>query len=110
MRRFLLSFVLIFCTINTLFAQRDTDHWIAPFYTSVTGYNNAVYLSTDSTTPFDVRIYNNNNLIQTVSVAKGAPVSYAIAANLINGTTTADAFTVGTKGLYLKGDNRFTVL
>ena len=107
MRRFLLSFVLIFCTINTLFAQRDTDHWIAPFYTSVTGYNNAVYLSTDSTTPFDVRIYNNNNLIQTVSVAKGAPVSYAIAANLINGTTTADAFTVGTKGLYLKGDKPF---
>ncbi|MCS3871643.1 gliding motility-associated-like protein [Chryseobacterium ginsenosidimutans] len=107
MKRFLLSFVLMFCAINTLFAQRDTDHWIAPFYASLTGYTNAVYLSTDSTTPFDVKIYNNNNLIQTVSVVKGTPVVFTVPTNLINGTATADAFTIGTKGLYLKGDKPF---
>ncbi|GAA4167082.1 hypothetical protein GCM10022217_41900 [Chryseobacterium ginsenosidimutans] len=97
----------MFLSINTLFAQRDTDHWIAPYYASTSGYTNAVYLSTDSTTPFDVKIYNNNVLIQTVTISKGNPQSYTVAANLIAATVTSEALQVINKGLYLKGDKPF---
>ncbi|SHL52018.1 T9SS type B sorting domain-containing protein [Chryseobacterium polytrichastri] len=107
MKRFLLSLVLIFFSINTLFAQRDTEHWIAPYYDNVGGYTNALYLSTDSLTPFDVKIYNNNNLVTTVTISKGNPQTYTVANNLILGNTVADAFKVINKGLYLKGDKPF---
>jgi len=107
MKRFLLSFVLMLFSVNTLFAQRDTEHWIAPFYASTSGYTNALYLSTDSTTPFEVKIYSNNNVIQTVTISKGNPLSYTVAANLITATASADALQVINKGLYLKGDKPF---
>ncbi len=107
MNKILLSFVLMFLSINTLFAQRDTEHWIAPYYGSTTGYTNAVYLSTDSVTPFDVKIYNNNTLLQTVTISKGNPQSYTVAVGLITSTSTSEAMQVLTKGLYLKGDKPF---
>lgn len=107
MKRFLLSLVLIFFTINTLFAQRDTEHWIAPYYATVTGYNNKVYLSTDSTTPFDVQIFSSNTLLGTVNIAKGAPKTFDVEASLISASGTTDAFVVGTKGLYLKAERPF---
>lgn len=107
MKRFLLSLVLIFFTINTLFAQRDTEHWIAPYYDSYGGYANMVYLSTDSATPFDVTIYNNGNIITTVTISKGSPQTYKVANNLISTGTTTDAFVIGNKGLYLKGAKPF---
>ncbi|MCA6069270.1 gliding motility-associated C-terminal domain-containing protein [Chryseobacterium sp. RG1] len=109
MKKFLLSLVLIFFSISTLFAQRDTEHWIAPYFmsTSATGYTNTLYMSTDSTTPFDVKIYNNNTLLTTVTISKGNPQSYSVAAGLISTSTTSEASTVITKGLYLKGDKPF---
>ncbi|MEJ5050693.1 gliding motility-associated C-terminal domain-containing protein [Chryseobacterium culicis] len=109
MKRFLLSLVLIFLTINTLFAQRDTEHWIAPYYDSYGGnsYTNMIYLSTDSDTPFDVTIYNNNAVITTVTISKGNPQTYKVTNSLISGTTTTEAFTVGNKGLYLKAVKPF---
>ncbi|GAA5100008.1 hypothetical protein GCM10023210_38030 [Chryseobacterium ginsengisoli] len=107
MNKILLSFLLVLLSINTLFAQRDTDHWIAPYYASTTGYTNAVYLSTDSVTPFAVKIYNNNTLIQTVTISKGNPQTYTVAVGLITATTTSEALQVITKGLYLKGDKPF---
>ncbi|NIF07900.1 T9SS type B sorting domain-containing protein [Chryseobacterium sp. Tr-659] len=107
MKRFLLSLVLFFLTINTLFAQRDTEHWIAPYYDSVGNYTNMLYLSTDSVTPFDVTIYNNNAVVTTVTISKGNPQTYKVANNLISTGTTTDAFNVGNKGLYLKGTKPF---
>ncbi|MBB4807654.1 gliding motility-associated-like protein [Chryseobacterium defluvii] len=112
MKRFLLSLVLVFLTINTLFAQRDTEHWIAPYYASTSGYNHALYLSTDSTTPFEVKIYNNNLPVTTVPatiiISKGNPQRVNIDDDLIAGTSTAtDAFQVISKGLYLKADKPF---
>jgi len=109
MKKFLLSFVLIFFSINTLFAQRDTEHWIAPYFmaTSATGYANALYLSTDSTTPFPVKIYNNNILLTTITISKGSPQTYTVAPALISTSTASEAATVITKGLYLKGDKPF---
>ncbi|AZA91290.1 gliding motility-associated C-terminal domain [Chryseobacterium nakagawai] len=109
MKRFLLSLVLIFFTINTLFAQRDTEHWIAPYYTNpVGGYQNKVYLSTDSTTPFPVQIFSANTLIGTVTIAKGDPQTYNIEdPSLISASGITDAFVIGTKGLYLKAEKPF---
>ena len=107
MNKILLSFVLILFGMSTLFAQRDTEHWIAPYYASTTGYTNALYLSTDSTTPFDVKIYNNNTLLTTVTISKGNPQSYTVSANLISATTASEALQIITKGIYLKGDKPF---
>ncbi|KIC64527.1 T9SS C-terminal target domain-containing protein [Chryseobacterium taiwanense] len=109
MKKFLLSFVLIFFSISTLFAQRDTEHWIAPYFmaTSATGYANALYLSTDSTTPFEVKIYNNNTLLTTVTLSKGAPQTYTVTPALISTSNASEAATVTTKGLYLKGDKPY---
>ncbi|WP_336688361.1 MULTISPECIES: gliding motility-associated C-terminal domain-containing protein [unclassified Chryseobacterium] len=107
MNKILLSFVLMFFSISTIFAQRDTEHWIAPYYASTTGYTNAVYLSTDSTTPFDVKIYSNNAVLTTVTISKGNPQTYSVPLVNITATATTDAFTVINKGLYLKGDKPF---
>ena len=107
MNKILLSFVLMLFGMSTLFAQRDTEHWIAPYYASTTGYTNAVYLSTDSTTPFDVKIYSNNALLTTVTISKGNPQTYSVPLVNITATATTDAFTVINKGLYLKGDKPF---
>ncbi|ATL75998.1 gliding motility protein [Chryseobacterium piperi] len=108
MKKFLLSLVLVFFTINTLFAQRDTEHWIAPYYDTVGGFTNALYLSTDSTIPFEVKIYSDNALLITVTVSKGSPQVYTLTNNnLISASTAADGFKVINKGLYLKGDKPF---
>ena len=109
MKRFLLSLVLVLLSINTLFAQRDTEHWIAPFYASTSGYTNAVYLSTDSTTPFEVKIYSgiSTTPIHTVTISKGSPIIQSIAPNLINATLAADGMKKIEKGLYLKGEKPF---
>ncbi|MFC3755376.1 T9SS type B sorting domain-containing protein [Chryseobacterium tructae] len=107
MKRFLLSLVLIFFTINTLFAQRDTEHWIAPYYVTTGDYENKVYLSTDSTTPFPVQIFSANTLLGTVTISKGDPKTFDVDPSLISASGTTDAFVVGTKGLYLKAERPF---
>ncbi|ATN06826.1 gliding motility protein [Chryseobacterium indologenes] len=107
MKRFLLSLVLVFLTINTLFAQRDTEHWIAPYYDSYGGYVNMLYLSTDSITPFDVTVYNNNAVVTTVTISKGNPQTYKLNNSQISTGTASEAFVVGTKGLYLKATKPF---
>lgn len=108
MKKFLLSLVLILFSINTIYAQRDTEHWIAPYFdVSSSSYNNRLYLSTDSTTPFDVTIYNNNLALGTVTISKGAPNTYLLPANTIVATADSDAYSVINKGVYLKGAKPF---
>jgi gliding motility-associated-like protein len=112
MKRFLLSLVLVFLTINTLFAQRDTEHWFAPMMSraSMSSFGQSIYFSTDSTTPFDVEIYNNNVVIGTVNISKGNPATFNLlntptvpaTANLV-ATTQAQVFTPITRGIYTKG-------
>ncbi|GAA4167078.1 hypothetical protein GCM10022217_41890 [Chryseobacterium ginsenosidimutans] len=104
---FILLFVFAFIHLS---AQRDTEHWFAPFSSaslSLSSAKQAVYLSTDSTTPFNVDIYNNNVIITTVTISKGNPQFYYINTTDMIGSTAADLFAVGTKGLYLKGTKPF---
>lgn len=109
MKRFLLGLVLVFLSFNSLFAQRDTEHWIAPYYATMSGYTTKVYLSTDSTTPFTVNIYSNNALLAggTITISKNNPATFDIPDTAISSNTTADVFNVITKGLYLQGAKPF---
>lgn len=113
MKRFLLSLVLVFLTINTVFAQRDTEHWFAPMMSraGMTSHAQAIYFSTDSTIPFPVDIYNNNVIIGTVTISKGLPATFNLLtattipagnANLV-ATTQAQVFTPIARGIYTKG-------
>ncbi|ROI00970.1 gliding motility-associated C-terminal domain-containing protein [Chryseobacterium sp. G0240] len=112
MKRFLLSLVLIFLTINTLFAQRDTEHWFAPMAANsyaLSGPQQALYFSTDSTTPFPVEIYSDNALLGTVTISKGSPQVYPIpTANMITSNNNEKFTSVG-KGLYTKGAKPYFV-
>lgn len=111
MKRLLLTFILMLLGINIVFAQRDTEHWFAPMKnnTSLIGGQNsqAIYFSTDSVQPFDIDIYNNNQIIETVTVSKGSPVIYNIPITNSNSDIITplqtDLFKPITKGLYTKG-------
>ncbi|MDQ8143538.1 gliding motility-associated C-terminal domain-containing protein [Chryseobacterium sp. CFS15] len=111
MKRFLLSLVLIFITSTSLFAQRDTEHWIAPFYAS-SSTTQAVYLSTDSVTPFDVTVTSKSstapgNVVGVVTISKGDPKILTIPSANISVNTAANAFNIIDRGLYLKGAKPF---
>nr|WP_314495298.1 gliding motility-associated C-terminal domain-containing protein [uncultured Chryseobacterium sp.] len=105
MKQFLLIFLFMISGI-TVSAQRDTEHWIAPFYAS-TAYTQALYLSTDSVTPFTVTIYSNNTALGTVTISKGSPQIYTVLPGNISVNTVSEAFTVINKGLYLNGTKPF---
>ena len=105
MKKILLYFLPVFLFSNILFAQRDTDHWFAPYFdSSGTVYVHAIYLSTDSVLPFQVRIYNNNIQIGTATISKGSPKVFNIPAPLIKASLVNDAAQVKTLGLHTNGD------
>ncbi|MGH1517579.1 T9SS type B sorting domain-containing protein [Chryseobacterium sp. JK1] len=106
MKNFIFSLLSLFLTFGSLFGQRDTEHWIAPYYASTT-YTQALYLSTDSLTPFDVTIYSNNVALGTVTISKNSPQTYTVPAANIAATTPVEAFQVINKGLYLNAAKPF---
>lgn len=107
MKRILFIFMLLLSL--SIQAQRDTDHWFAPMAGSLANGSprQALYLSTDSTVPFPVTIYNNNAAIGTVTISKGNPQTFDVPINLMLGQNPADAMSVKTRGLYLHGDLPF---
>ena len=60
MKKYLLI-LFLFLNIIQSFAQLDTKHWFAPMMdrTGNPFPNQKVYLSTNRTIPFEVKIYNN---------------------------------------------------
>ncbi|GEN77418.1 T9SS type B sorting domain-containing protein [Chryseobacterium hagamense] len=106
MNKILLSFVLILLGINTVFAQRDTDHWFAPMAARssvLLSPQQALYFSTDSTTPFPIQIFSNNAVIGTVTVSKGNPQTFTVPLSAMITSAESDLFTPISKGLYTKG-------
>lgn len=105
MKKLLLYLFPLLFFSSTLFGQRDTDHWFAPYFdSSGTNYAHAIYLSTDAVTPFQVRIYNNSIQIGAVTISKGSPQVYNVPPNLIKANTVANAAVVRTQGLHTNGD------
>lgn len=106
MKKFLVILLLTILGINVS-AQRDTEHWIAPFYESTAYVGRSLYLSTDSTTPFVVTIYSNNIALGTVTISKNNPQIFPVPQTNIAASNAGDAFTVINKGLYLNGTKPF---
>ncbi|MCW3169862.1 gliding motility-associated C-terminal domain-containing protein [Chryseobacterium sp. 09-1422] len=106
MKQFLLILLLMITGINVS-AQRDTEHWIAPFYATTPVTAQSLYLSTDSITPFVVTINSNNIALGTVTISKGSPQIFVVPANNIAATNAGEAFTVINKGLYIKAEKPF---
>lgn len=87
----------------------DTEHWFAPF-ADRTGGNNAeqyLYLSTNRTTPFNVDIYNNNTIYQTVSISKGNPGIVELPRDIIITSDGSQLFKTSSMGLHLVGEFKF---
>lgn len=91
-------------------AQRDTNHWFAPYYdSSGTAYIHTLYFSTDSLTPFDVTIYNNNVMIGKVTISKNAPQPFTLPSNYIRTASTSMESAVINLGVYTKGEKAYFV-
>lgn len=88
-------------------AQRDTEHWIAPYYETSSNNGRSLYLSTDSVTPFVVTINSNNTPIGTVTISKGNPQVFVVQKQFIATSTTSDAFIVRNFGLHLVASTPF---
>ena len=105
MRKLLLTFLLILFSSNILFAQRDTDHWFAPYFDSQnsTPYTHTLYFSTDSVAPFEVKIFNNNTQIGAVTISKNNPQSFPLPPQFIWTDNDSMASTTVNMGVYTKG-------
>jgi hypothetical protein len=68
------------------------------------GFEQFLHLSTNEVTPFNVSIYNNNTLIDQVTISKGSPKVIDIPRDYIITSNPDDVFIVGTRGLYVKSD------
>ena len=108
MKKFLAFFFLVFF-ITKSFAQLDTEHWFAPMMDRAqTGnYVQTLYFSTNSVTPFNVTIYNNNTSIGIVNISKGNPKKFDVSRNYMITTSQINLFTPTTMGLYCKGDKPY---
>lgn len=110
MGKLLLTFLFLTIGINVSFAQRDTDHWFAPYFdSSNSNYIHALYFSTDSVIPFEVKIYNNNLIIGTVTISKSAPQIFNLNTNFIRTTNPSNAAVPNNMGVYTKGEHPYFV-
>lgn len=108
--RKILTIFLLFLSFIFASAQMDTEHWFAPVYNSIGSMNEFeayLYVSTDQTRPFNVKVYNNNVLQTTLSISKGSPGIYKINNQDFVTDSPSDILKPITKGLSVIGDNRF---
>lgn len=105
-----LLFLLFFFSLNFQ-AQLDREHWFPPMAdasrVSSARYQ-SIYLSTNETIPFKVKIHLNNVVIDSLMISKGNPVKYAVRNREDIITTNSNKlFTPVNMGYYLKGEKGF---
>lgn len=88
----------------------DTEHWFAPMKRRA--YNGGdimgLYLSTNQTTPFYVKIKNKNKVLDSVQISKGSPRIYSISNTESLQTNNTDSLQVPiSKGLNVTADQKF---
>ena len=107
--RALITFFLLTFSGISVKAQLDLEHWFPPFFQSTNGISEIkLYLSTDKTQPFKVNIYNNNVLIDSVTLSNASPIEYTLSNDsIIRSTVERRTMTVTTMGLYLAGEKSF---
>ena len=109
-KKIILLWLFVFSVV-TVKAQLDLEHWFPPFFQSVSGTAISqikIYLSTDKTQPFKVNIYNNNKLIDTITLSNTSPVEYTLTDDtMIRSITENRTMSVSTKGLYIAGEQSF---
>lgn len=101
MKKFLLFiFSLIY---YSSFAQLDREHWFAPMYDGQSNGEQYQYLhlSTDQTTPFNVKVFNNNTVIAEATISLGNPAVLPIERYYVIDDDPAGVLVVGTQGLYV---------
>ncbi|WP_417427692.1 T9SS type B sorting domain-containing protein [Halpernia sp.] len=107
-RHKILFLILIFLSFSAK-AQLDLEHWFPPVFSSGGNVNQFyIYLSTDKTTPFNVKIYSDNQEIGSVMLSKSQPVSYQLQNyQLIYLTAERLTMTPQKFGLHLAGEKSF---
>lgn len=112
MKKFTFIF-LMFLSITSIKGQLDLEHWIPPFFQSISGTAISeikIYLSTDKTQPFKVNIYNNNKLIDSVILSNSSPLEYTLTDDtMIRSVTENKTMNTSAKGLYIAGEQSFYV-
>ncbi len=93
-------------------AQLDLEHWFPPVFSSGAHISDAIVsLSTDKLTPFQVYIYNGNNLIDSVTIDRSHPIEYSLVLNNIiqsvYTTFKGDTMIPLDRGLHLVGEKSF---
>jgi len=101
-------FICFFYTLSVK-AQLDLEHWFPPFFQSTTGISDIkIYLSTDKTTPFKVNIYNDNTLINSVTLSNSSPIEYTLPDDAVIRTNVERRTMVpSSMGLYIAGEKSF---
>ncbi|MEF9478762.1 Ig-like domain-containing protein [Chryseobacterium sp. 1B4] len=66
-----------------------------------------MYFSTDSATPFTVKIYSNNSQIGSVTISKGSPATFIVTPNYIKLTETSEAASKSDKGIHTIGEKPY---
>lgn len=108
MKKFLYFLFFIF-SFTRLSAQFDTEHWFAPM-ADVSGGSNAIqclYVSTNETTPFEVKVFNNNTLVANITLSKGNPQKIIFLRDLLITGTLSEINKKGNRGLHVIGDKKF---
>ncbi|MGS0748197.1 IgGFc-binding protein [Halpernia sp. GG3] len=112
-QNFFITFLIIFCSFSAK-AQRDLEHWFPPIFKSgPSAYDNNIaeiyiYLSTEKTTPFTVKIFSDNQRIGIVSLSKNSPVKFKIdKLSQILSTSTLNTMKPSKMGLHVAGEKSF---
>lgn len=104
-------YFLLFLTLGSLYAwaQIDTEHWFAPMAQRANNGNNYtyLYLSTNETVPFYVKVESNKKVLDSVAISKGNPKKILLGETVMKTSHTDSVQAVIKKGLHVFGKKKF---